>query len=194
MHKPLKIGDRVIAEVIGKVIEGEIADMSKHGVFIKLDKPHPLAPNVTEIVKHKTEIHKGEKKVMTEETSTGRWSYSCPECQSDNIQEQLWVTVNTQKIVGTTGGDYWCPDCSTHFRNPIQKIETKDRVWVLKYSLSGEDTQVHLFKEKEDAESFLLSLYKESWREVKGENLEDKKEYAWENDIAYSDIFSTEVA
>ena len=61
MHKDIKIGDRVITEVIGKVMEGVITDISNTGVFIKLDKPHPLNSDLTEIVKHKTEVYtKGE--------------------------------------------------------------------------------------------------------------------------------------
>lgn len=61
MHKDIKIGDRVITEVIGKVMEGVITDISRTGVLIQLDKPHPLDPDLIEIVKHKTEVYtKGE--------------------------------------------------------------------------------------------------------------------------------------
>lgn len=45
-----------------------------------------------------------------------RTIWRCRECDSDQIEELVWVKMNTQKPSSEGPGDYWCPECCEHVK------------------------------------------------------------------------------
>ena len=53
----------------------------------------------------------------------------CEECGSNEVQELMWVEVNTDKVISTGCGerkDRWCPKCEEH--TEIKYIRVKNIV------------------------------------------------------------------
>lgn len=49
-------------------------------------------------------------------------TYVCPECGSKDIEYDMWVQVNTGKIMSDGPEEsYWCPNCGTHFKEVVEK-------------------------------------------------------------------------
>ena len=48
-------------------------------------------------------------------------THTCPECESEGVEEQCWVRINDSKIMSNIEGRYWCPDCMGEFKYVNEK-------------------------------------------------------------------------
>lgn len=121
----------------------------------------------------------------------------CPNCGSSNAEEQYWVKVNGGEPTTHIDGEYWCPDCETHFH---ALKEGNQKLWLAQLRLAGEDEDNVVICETEQiAESFAHDFlaraiaFQTDWSlsQLKKRTLDQLDEMA--NDIAYFHIYQQPV-
>ena len=50
--------------------------------------------------------------------------YVCPQCESQDVQEMVWIKSNTEEAIRDEVFDYWCESCSEHIKK-LNEIEVK---------------------------------------------------------------------
>lgn len=52
----------------------------------------------------------------------------CSECESDDMEEKVWIDLNSREILTTRDSDkndYWCNNCESFTGWPVTKKERK---------------------------------------------------------------------
>ena len=64
---------------------------------------------------------------MTKKSKTKeKVTYICSNCGSEQVEQLMWVDLNTREIKdpqGEDSKDYWCRECEGHHRVEVKELE-----------------------------------------------------------------------
>ena len=76
---------------------------------------------------------------MTADEKREKVYLCCPECDSHEVQQRMWVMINTQEICDEGGGHMWCRTCEDEGRDGT--IGENEALRVLKWPDTREGRQ-----------------------------------------------------